>query len=227
MERAEPEGSRLRHAGTAHHDTKNLAVQRAVPVSDRFTEERRATLGVSPRDIDVQRQTMSRAIGEDEVTVLDEWSFENEFLPPCEIESMKLEREEVGYGRAELCGCHRAEGTRDFVRNDERPAEISQCSDVAGREEIAQFRDIGCSRLAGLPEDQLAEASASVRVFAGTGRDAGVPRHPREMHPRCLVVPFNQSGSSGSSACARAIASGLGISSGNRRGDRCQDRSLR
>jgi len=42
-------------------------MQRAVLVSDWFTEERRASLGVNARDIDVQRNTMTRAIGEDEV----------------------------------------------------------------------------------------------------------------------------------------------------------------
>jgi hypothetical protein len=152
MERAEPEGSRLRQAGTAHYDTKNLAVQRAVPVSDRFTEERRATLGVSPRDIDVQRQTMSRAIGEDEVTVLDEWSFENEFLPPCEIESMKLEREEVGYGRAELCGCHRCrwDSRRCVGRRAAHRVQLVQrrCGPRGGRP-FSEYRVPHTGRLAG------------------------------------------------------------------------------
>ncbi|WP_448574579.1 hypothetical protein [Thermomicrobium sp.] len=86
---------------------------------------------------------MTRAIGEDEVAVLDEWSLENAFLPPCDIEGIEVEREEDGYGRAELGGCHRADGARDVVPDDEQLAEISQYSGAAGSRRPSMFGKTG------------------------------------------------------------------------------------
>lgn len=85
---------------------------------------------------------MTRAIGEDEVAVVDKWSLENAFLPPCDIEGIEFERED-GYGRAELGGCYRADGTRDVVRDEEQLTEISQYSGAAGPRRPFMFGKTG------------------------------------------------------------------------------------
>ena len=85
---------------------------------------------------------------------------------------MKLQRDKVGQGRANMGTGDRAQRRRDVVRSDPDALEFGQLANPLALEKSATFLEVRGHEIDGSLRDQVPESVATVEVLAGEDRAA-------------------------------------------------------